>query len=347
LIPWAALLIAGISCGMLTCAALIVRSKRLVPVALLATLTASALLASCGAVWRQTPRLDAIIAAGFIALGATVGGYALGSALLYLTVRPTTTRPALTPMPPASDAVGVIVLSDAEPEQYEPSTVTATLLRHEETGAPLPPELAKPLVYVAERSRYARLGGSPARATVEEIAAALADDLHASHVQATVVPAFSSGGSLGHAVAQVAASGHRRIIVALLSAARTADISSALSDAGSREGADAGIELEVTDALWCSPRLIEMLAARMAAVVAEAGDEVGICLVSPGEPDEIQQRDQRALEQTTFFAERLRAELASTGIASERIRRAYLQWEEPDVSEAARHLAAHLGLEWR
>jgi protoheme ferro-lyase len=340
LIPWAALLIAGISCGMLTCAALIVRSKRLVPVALLATLTASALLASCGAVWRQTPRLDAIIAAGFIALGATVGGYALGSALLYLTVRPTTTRPALTPMPPASDAVGVIVLSDAEPEQYEPSTVTATLLRHEETGAPLPPELAKPLVYVAERSRYARLGGSPARATVEEIAAALADDLHASHVQATVVPAFSSGGSLGHAVAQLAASGHRRIIVALLSAARTADISSALSDAGSREGADAGIELEVTDALWCSPRLIEMLAARMAAVVAEAGDEVGICLVSPGEPDEIQQRDQRALEQTTFFAERLRAELASTGIASERIRRAYLQWEEPDVSEAARHLAA-------
>jgi protoheme ferro-lyase len=260
--------------------------------------------------------------------------------LLFLTVRPVATRPARSPTLPESPGVGVIVLSDAEPEQYEPRAVTATLLRHEETGAPLPPELAKPLVYAAERSRYGRLGGSPARATVVEISAALANDLREAHVDAEVAPAFTTGGSLGRAVAQLAAAGHRPIVVALLSAAKTTQMSAALADTGTQEAADSGVEIEVTDALGCSGRLIEMLTSRIAAAVAEGPDEIGVCLVSPGEPEEIQTTNQRALEQTTFFAERLRAELASTGVAPERIRRAYLQWEEPEVSEAARHLAA-------
>lgn len=339
LVPWAALFIAGIGCGLLTCAALVVRSKRLVPVALLATLMASSLLASCTAVWRVTPRLDAIIAATFIGLGACVGGYALGSAMLYSVARPHPAR-AEVASPAAESELGIVVLSDAEPEEYEPGAVTETLVRHEDADAPLPPEFAKPLVYVAERSRYGRLGGSPARATVREVARSLEQSLQSAGMTAAVVPAFCDEGSLPDALRHLASGGARRIVVTLLSVAETAELSRALADLGLRDAAGPDTRVETTDALWCSHRLTEMLASRIAAEVPTAGEQVGVCLTSPGEPDELQSRNQKAVEQTTFFAERLRSELASRGIAPERIRRAYLQWEEPDVPEAARHLAA-------
>lgn len=340
LVPWAALLVAGIGLGVMVCATLVVRRRRLLPVVLLAGLMSSALLASCTAVWRETPRIDAAIAAAFIGLGAVAGGYALGSALLYLTARPLSARIS----PPAAnagdEAVGVIVLSDAEPEDYDPRAVTETLVMHEEGGAPLPPELAKPLVYVAERSRYGRLGGSPARATAREIVAALEQDLDASHVRAQVLEAFCDGGSLGHAVAELVSRGLRRIIIAPLSVAKTAAIRKSIEEVQTKETADAGVAIEVTDAVWCSRRITEMLTSRIATALLDDAQDTGVCLVSPGQPVELQDHDQRAVEQLTYFAERLRAEIISTGIAAERVRRAFLQWEEPDVAEVARHLSA-------
>jgi protoheme ferro-lyase len=65
-----------------------------------------------------------------------------------------------------------------------------------------------------------------------------------------------------------------------------------------------------------------------------------VVLVSQGAPDQLERDNPAACEQATFFAQRVRAELVEAGLAAERIRRAWLEWEEPDVYEAVRHLAA-------
>jgi len=341
LAAWTAVLLTGVATGAMTCAALVVRRNRLIVVGFAATASTSALLASCLAVWQESQRADAVVAAGFISMGACIGGYALATALLPAVTRPRVSEFALSAPEPASAELAVVLLSDAEPEQYDPRAIAAILLRHEEMGAPLPPELAKPLVYTAERSRYERTGGSPARSTVTSIARSLEAALSADGTGAVVVPAFCDGGpSVSEALAGLVASGHRRVVIALLSVARTLPFVTALATINSHEATAAGVQVEIADPLWSSQGLVEMIAARIREAVGAEVSHAGVCLVEPGQPTELERGGGQAAEQDTYFAERLRSELMDAGVTSSRIRRGWLQWEEPDVSEAARHLAA-------
>lgn len=338
--PWAFMLVASVAGGGAACAALVV-PRRLIAwtwatVMVLAVTAATAALL----IWRSTGRPDALIAAAFIAAGAAAGGFALASTLVPSFTRPHGSLPVLTTAR-QGDRLAVVLLADEEPEDYDPRAVTAVFERYELSDVPLPPDVARPLVYASERSSYHRLGGSPARGSVRCTAAALASRLRDGGTASEVTVAFVGGGpSLADVVAQEVENGASRIVVAALSVAWTGPFDGAVARTFSLGLAGAGVRLEVTGPLWTSEHVSAMLAQRVLASLGDDRSGDGIVLVATGEPQQLQRDHPAATEQTTFFSQRVRAELIEAGLASERIRPAWLEWEEPDVSEAVRHLAA-------
>jgi sirohydrochlorin ferrochelatase len=65
-----------------------------------------------------------------------------------------------------------------------------------------------------------------------------------------------------------------------------------------------------------------------------------VILLSEGDSWEHARSQEAYREQVVFFTQRVRGELVDAGIPASRIRRASLWLGEPDVTEAARHLAA-------
>ncbi|HEY5548308.1 MAG TPA: ferrochelatase [Coriobacteriia bacterium] len=337
--PWEIVLIAGVAGGATTCAALVAPRRRLVWIGLAGSAAAALLALGIGGVWRLTTRADATVVVGLVGLGASLGGYALCAALLPTLTRPRMVSPALVTAPDDGTA-HVILLADAEHDTYRPGDVTRALELYERLEVPMPPYLARPLVYASERSRYRRASGSPARRAVREVAAALATHPQDESPYA-VETAFCNGGpSLAEVVAALAARGGRRIIVVAMTVARTRAFDSAIGDAQSLALSRAGIEMIVTDPLWASSGVASAAARRALAVFSGHGRENGVVLVAEGSPWQWDRQYPAATEQSTFFAQRLRAELIERGLPAERIRQAWLDWEQPDVPEAVRHLAA-------
>lgn len=337
--PWAIVLIAGVAAGAATCAGLVTPRRYLAWTGLAGTFTAALLVYGNAGVWRLAGRPDALVAAGLLGLGAAIGGYALASTMLPALTRPHADVPTLVTAPD-DGAVHVILLADAEHEEYRPGDLTRTLDLYELSEVPLPPYATRPLVYASEQSRYRRAGGSGARRTVRDVAAALSAR-PGDETPSLVDVAFCDGGpSLALAIADIASRGGRRIVVAALTVAWTRSFDGAIGDAQALEMRRTGVEIAVTDPLWASHGIAAAAAGRALAAFGDHGLGDGVVLVSAGNPWQWDRHYPAAAEQSTFFAQRVRAELIEAGIPAERIRRAWLDWEQPDVPEAVRHLAA-------
>jgi protoheme ferro-lyase len=83
-----------------------------------------------------------------------------------------------------------------------------------------------------------------------------------------------------------------------------------------------------------------MIAERALASLPADRSAAGIVLFSEGDPWEHARANETYREQMTFLIQRVRAELIAAGVPAERIKRAYLWLEDPDIGEAVRHLAA-------
>lgn len=337
--PWAIVLAAGTVGGATVCAGLVAQRRRLIWAALAGSLAAAVLVSGIGAVWRLSERPDAVVAAAVLGLCACLGGYALASTLVPALTRVRVDTPALSPAPD-DGSVHVVVLADAEHDDYRPGDLTRALDSYERADVPLPPYATRPLVYASEQSRYRRAGGSGARRAVRAMAGALAarpDDESPREIGV----AFCEGDpSLAESVAAIASRGGRRIVVAALTVAWTRSFDAAIGDAHALELTRAGIELAATAPLWASHGLAAATARRALSAFGEQGLGDGAVLVSAGNPWQWDRQYPAAAEQSTFFAQRVRAELIDAGLPAERIRRAWLDWEQPDVPEAVRHLAA-------
>lgn len=337
--PWAIVLAAGMGAGATACAAL-VTPRRLLPwIGLAATAATALLLVGTSSVWRQAPRPEIAVTVGLVGVGACVGGYAFAAALLPATSRHRIAPPVLV-VAPDDGVVHTILLADVEYPEYRPDDVTRVLDLYERSDVPLPPYVTRPLIYAAEQARYRRAGGSPARGSVRTLASALAarpEDEAATRVDV----AFCNGGpGLAEVIAQVAARGGRRVVVAELTIACTRAFDRAVGDAHALDLSRAGIEVALTEPLWASRGVAAAVARRALKAFGDYGLEDGVVLVSEGNPWQWDRQYPAAAEQSTFFAQRVRAELIDAGLPAERIRQAWLDWEQPDVPEAVRHLAA-------
>jgi len=339
-LPFAVALLAGTLAGAVTCAGFVVRRSRLAMAGVVATVTAAVLVAATAAVWSQSGRADTSIASLFIAIGALVGGYALASELLPAVARHRPTRRVLGPVAPG-DSVGVILLADAESDEYRASDVTRDMDSLERSEVSLPPHIARPFVYTSERSRYRAGGGSPARRSVHAIADALARRLHAEGIADSVEVAFCTGdSSVGDAAVRLAAASGGHMVIAALTVAWTPGFDAAAAEVHALDPSRSRLSVETTEPLWASQALAVRAAERAFSAFGDSGIVDGVVLVTRGNPWQIDRLFPTAMEQATYLSQRIRAELIESGLPSERVRQAWLEWEEPDVREAVRHLAA-------
>ena len=339
-VPWAIALVASVGAGAFVCRALVARRGRIVLHLGLAALAMGVTVASWLAVWNAGNRPDTLIAVVAISCGAAAGGFALGAAMLgTMSRRPA--GPVVFAPGPAVSGLHVVLVSDEEPERYDPAAVTAGLARYEDGDIDLPPEIARPLIYASERSRYHLTGGSPARGAVRAVAASLGSVLRSSGVAEDVSVGFCVGGPyLANVVAGIVAAGGRRIVVAPLAPAWSPAFSEAMDAIPVPALAAQGVRIEVARPLWSSPQISAMVAQRVVSSLGGDRSTDGVVLLSEGDPWEHTRANEEYREQLTFLIQRVRAELVHAGVASDRIKRAWLWLDEPDVAEAIRHLAA-------
>jgi protoheme ferro-lyase len=275
-----------------------------------------------------------------ISLGGSAGGFALGAAAVTAVTshRKRAIQLAFGPERPGTD---VVLLADEEPDEYDPRSVTAALARYDDGEIDLPPEVARPLVYASERARYRSVGGSPARGTVHAVAERLENMLRADGTADRVTAAFSVGPtSLSDVVARIVGEGGRRIVVVPLSAAWSPAFAAAFEDLPRPALSAHGVHLETAEPLWSSEHLSAMVAQRALSSLGGERSTDGVVLLSEGDPWEHARAHETYREQLTFMVQRVRADMIAAGVAADRIRRAYLWLEEPDVAEAVRHLTA-------
>jgi protoheme ferro-lyase len=134
-------------------------------------------------------------------------------------------------------------------------------------------------------------------------------------------------------------------LAAIPSAAASAlDARPAASSLAARAAALAGasaIDVAYTDPLWSSVSIAESVARRVLdALGADPSPEVGVVLASAGQPVEWDEDYPATSEHATYFCQRVRSELASVGFREDLVRLAWLDWNEPGVTEVVRHLAA-------
>jgi hypothetical protein len=342
---WGALLVCGVVSGLALCAA-IVSPRPLDRMYWALTLlfavvgTGSFLVLS-----RTSGRLDSSIAALFLDLGAALGGFALGAALLPTLTRPRSRREAPDPTGTGTGTgspLCVVVLADAEPELYDPVTVTVGFADLEDADVPVPPEAARVFAYVAEKARYSSVGLSPSRPTVTSVASSLDLALRERGISADVTVAFCVPPlALGDVVAARAESGTPHIVVVTLGPAKTRTLEGAERTLSLSRLRDTGTAVSFASALWSSECLAREVADRIVGGLAGGISPAdGVVLACPGQPWQWDESHPDATAHETYFCQRVRADLIELGVKESSIRTAYLDWQEPDIEEAVRHLAA-------
>jgi protoheme ferro-lyase len=346
LLGWTGLLGCAIGAGAAACGWL-VGSRR--SVVLFASLTIGLGSATVGSfVWlmQAALRTDRLIAAGFIGAGAFLGGFALAAALL----------PSLTHMPPLPAGLrvsvarvtepAIIILADGQPETYDPAAVTHSFERLAATDVPVPPDAVRVFAYFSERMRYRSAGMSPARPVVRSLSARVAEGLRHRGCEGPVFEAWMRGTPrLADAIAAAVKAGAGTIAVALLDATESPAYEFARSEADAVASKRDGVHVCYGSPLWSDPTVARRVVERALAALPRGPRATdGIVLVADGQPWQWDNAWPRSCEQTTFFIQRVRAGLVAAGVLEANVRAAWLDWQDPGVTEVVRHLAA-LGCE--
>jgi sirohydrochlorin ferrochelatase len=345
---WAALLSGSILAGCATCASLVVRS-RVAPAAALAAVTMGMTgVGSVVAIANLSGRADATAAATFISVGGYLGGFALGAALV----------PALTRLPPlpaplpvcsseSSEAPTAFVLvADGQPESYDPAVLTSAYTMLGETDVPVPPDAVRAFGYASERMRYRSMGLSPTRPVVRSLSHRMTEHLRDAGYTGTIAEAWLEGTPrMADAVHSVASDGARMVVVVFLGVAESLPFDRARIETDVVIPPGSGVRVCYAPTLWADDSLARLVAGRVLAALPRGPRQTdGVVLAGLGQPWQWDRESPRSCEHETFFLQRVRAALVAAGAMEANVRTAWLDWQDPGVTEVARHLAA-LGCE--
>ncbi len=338
---WVGLLVGGVLAGAAACGALVLPRGRDVFAIVGAIVFAGMSGASLVAIARMFARADTVIVAGFIATAATFGGFALTAALLPALMRP---RPPAT-VPELGDDNGrtaVVILAEGEPEKYDPSLLTSAFSDLEATDVPVPPEAARMFVYLSEKTRYASVGGSPARAAARTVTDVVGARLAVTRSDIDVRVAWlDPPDRLDDVIAALAAEGYRHIAVVPFGIADSLYLDRAKRSVDDLGLAAMNVRVAYSAPLWSRTGVARAVADRVLASIAPAERATtGVVLVGHGQPWQWDREYPAGGEHETYFAQRVRALLAEAGFGPELVRIGWLDWQDPGVSEAVRHLVA-------
>jgi protoheme ferro-lyase len=343
---FAILLATAILSGSATCLALVL-GRSMLP-ATVSAAVASFAVASWAVymVERVSGRTDSAIGAAFIGLGGLLGGFALAAALVPVVTRPQ--RLPDLPAPPVGSlgTLAFIVVADGRPEHYDPSVMTESLDLLSDTDVPVPSDTIRVFAYLSERMRYRSAGLDPSRHVVREVTQRAKEALRAGGVDAPLYEAWLHGTPrLADAMVTAVQSGARDIIVVPLEVAETVRLARARAAAERLAPAHGPVRLLVCPPLWAEPRLVGIVAERVLTALPRGPRSTdGAVLVADGQPWQWDREHPASCEHETFFMQRVRQALVNSGMDESHVRTAWLDWQDPGVTEAVRHLAA-LGCE--
>lgn len=338
---WIGLLGGGVFAGASACAALVLPRRRDLLAAAASLVFVAVSVASLYYIGRAYGRADTVIVAGFIGTAATFGGFALAAALVpsIARVRPGATRVGLGE---DNHRVCLVLLAEGEPEAYDPTVLTSAFADLQETDVPVPPEAARAFVYLAEKTRYASIGGSPARGAARTVAGMVAARLAVRRKDVDVRAAWLDPPQrLDEIVAAAAGEGYRRIAVVPFGIADSLYLDRAKRAVDDLGLAADGVRIAFSPPLWSSTGIARAVADRVIAAVPPADRATtGVVLVGHGQPWQWDREYPAGSEHETYFAQRVRALLIEEGFGPELVRIGWLDWQDPGVSEAVRHLVA-------
>jgi protoheme ferro-lyase len=270
-------------------------------------------------------------------LAGTAGGYALASTLLHALARHRPLSPLPSALPDDPGAPAILVVACTEPEHYEPAA-TARMFEALASEGLLEASIGfLPFLFFAQKTRYRAVGGiNPAYQQLT----AVSERLEKTIKRARVSPVLCSGPhSLEAAVLQAVREGHRTVVVAELSVGESLILAGAKQALSNLRMSERGVSVTHTGVLWCSERVIGMLAARVMRSATDVAT-TGVVLVGHGQPDEIASKNPQMDIDETAFLSRLRMTLLDTGLQEANVRVAWADWGEPGVTTTVRHLVA-------
>jgi protoheme ferro-lyase len=343
---FAILLASAILSGSVTCLALVL-SRSMLP-----STASGAAVAFAVAAWAvymvegASGRTDSAIAAAFIGLGGFLGGFALAAALVPVLTRRRGRQslPAVPAGPPTAPAF--VVVAGGRPERYDPFVMTESLDLLSDTDVPVPSDAIRVFAYLSERMRYRSAGLDPSRHVIRDVTQRATETLRARGVDGPVYEAWLHGAPrLADAVAAAAERGARDIVVVPLGVAETVRLARARAVAERLAPAHGPVHLVVCPPLWAEPKLAAMVAERVLSALPRGPRATdGVVLVADGQPWQWDREHPASCEHETYFIQRVRQALVNAGMDQSHVRAAWLDWQDPGVTEVVRHLAA-LGCE--
>lgn len=242
-----------------------------------------------------------------------------------------------------AEADAIVVLALTEPERYSPRAVATLQNLFNEHPAGGLPSVALPLVFMAARARYQATGGtSPAAPLTRSLAARITAIIAERHPGVPVTVAWShTPDDLALAVRALAANGASRISIVTLGSPDLGTAALAHTTLMQMiDRADAS-RIRFGPSIWTHRTLSAHTAERiLAASQAMPHETIGVVLVGLGFPDDEGPHAKDAMRIEHCFDQRVKVLLCEAGFAEGHVRQAWLDWQDPDVTEAVRHLAA-------
>ncbi len=339
-LAWTALVGCGALAGVGLVLSLAVPHRTRIPVVTLGA--ASMTLSGWGLalIVTSAPRASIALATGALGLASIAAGYGLGASVVS-SLRPRRAAVALEPRAAEDPRIGVVVYADVEPRTYSLSETAEVMALVSEADPPPVPVLVAPFLFAAQRSRYQGADGrSPSRDGLRATAVRLAAELDADRFAEPAYAACEGDASLAEAVADLAARGHRTVVAAPLAVAAGHADHTALRAVDALKPRDAGVRVVHADVLWHADEIADLVARRVLLACDGAEDSTGVVLVAHGQPPGWREAAPEFDAREVAFLSRVQSLLTEGGMRAGHVRTAWTAWQEPDVPEAVRHLAA-------
>lgn len=285
-------------------------------------------------------RLDAVLYGVAFALASVAGGYALASTLLGLLAARSRAVADLAVLPSDTGSAALVILGDDEPPLYDERSTATSLERLSDEGLLHASIGVLPFLFMAQKARYRAVGGSSGSAKqLEALAEQVESSLGPNAFGTVGAASLREPRALESAVRHAASRGYRRIVVAAALIGESLELDQEKRNVDALRLAEKGVQVAYTEVLADSERVASLVASRIMAVSGDPAT-AGAVLVGEAQPETRSKSCRHFDEQESAFLNRVRMHLLERGLDDSHIRIAWSDWRAPDVTVAARHLAA-------
>lgn len=239
------------------------------------------------------------------------------------------------------DHRAIIYFTHGEPPAYSAMPWLETFRELDADGVSFIPEPFRPFFFLAFRDEYLELGGSPHNYIHGAMARSLEEAYRAEGDTTTrfYVAFLDSNPRPDEAVIRAINDGASAVDFATVFVTVSSHTKAGQDQVAEVDLEQHGVPVCFSEPLWNSPTLQGMFAARAAANLGGTPkSKVGVLLVGHGQPTDWDRIYPTQTSQEIAFREAIADRLVADGYARDNISLAWMEFREPEISEAVEHL---------